>query len=314
MKVVVGTKNPDKIKITINALTKLHQNVDVKGIKVNSEITDQPLNKETTQNGAVNRAKNAKKANPDADFWIGLEGGLHDYGEGYHLVTFACLIDKSGKEFIGEGEEIHLPEEVSKRVKNGEWFGHVIREYAKDYEIDTNLITRLDPFTRAVQCAYVEYLKDSLRLGYRKKTSAVVTDGKDNYLIVQLQSYNGTDWNFPGGGVEEGETEEQAILRELEEELGTNKFEIIKKSKYINKYEWPNWLIARDINQKKENIYRGQEASLFFVKFTAKKSAIKPDFDELRNFRWVGREDFKDYFHFHGLLELSENLVKELES
>jgi len=157
MQIVVGSRNPDKIKIVKDALTELHLNVEVEGKRVDSGITDQPLNKETTKRGAINRATNAKRANPDADFWFGLEGGLHDYhpssedygvasAKGYHLVTYACLIDKDDNEYIGEGEEIHL----------------------------------------SVQCSYVEYLKNSVGLNYRKKTSAVVTDGDNNYLIVQL--------------------------------------------------------------------------------------------------------------------------------
>ena len=45
---------------------------------------------------------------------------------------------------------------------------------------------------------------------------------KDNlYLIVQRNKhkYLGLKWEFPGGKIESGETFEEALLREIEEEL-----------------------------------------------------------------------------------------------
>jgi len=307
MKIIVGTKNKDKVKIVKGALKKLNLDVDIDSVEVDSGIVEQPLDKETTRKGAINRAKRARKSKPEADFWIGLEGGLHEYGDGYHLVTFACLVDKDGVQYIGEGEEIHLPDEVSKRVKRGEWFGDVIREYSKDNEVDENLITRLAPFTRAVQCAYVEYLKQIGDMKFRQRISAVIMDKSENFLIVQLTKYGENDWNFSGGGIEEGEKPEEAVLRELREELGTNKFELIKKSEYKEVYDWPNWLIAGDISNKKQ-IYRGQEVTFFLVKFLGQRKDIKLDPNELRKVKWVKYDDIKNYFNFPRQVGLTDKL------
>ncbi len=311
MKIILGSESKDKLKILESALKELHLEVDVEGTKADSKISTQPLDKEETKQGAVNRAKHARELKPDAAFYFGLEGGLHDYDDGYHLVTYSCLITKDGEEFIGEGEELHLPEEVSKKVKDGAWFGDVIREYAKNNEIDENLITRLSPFTQAVQNSYAEYLKLHGNLGYRKKVCGLVMDNEGQFLLDQLVIYKENDWNYPGGGIEEGETPEQALLREFKEELGTDNFEILKKSKEVTRYDWPPFVIAR--RQKKEGkTYRGQEEMYFLVRFTGDKKEIKIQPEEIREVRWVKRSDLKEYLNFPDQYEIAERILKEL--
>ncbi|OGM29503.1 hypothetical protein A2630_00725 [Candidatus Woesebacteria bacterium RIFCSPHIGHO2_01_FULL_44_10] len=310
MKVIIGSNNKDKIKIAKDALGELHLDVEVEGKKADSGIADQPLDKETTQAGAINRARNTKMQNPEADFSLGLEGGLHDYGEGYHLVTFACLVDKTGNKFVGEGEEIHLPIEVSEKVKNGEWFGKVIREYAKKNKIDNNLITRLSPFAQAIQNAYAEYLKSYGDLGHRDKASGVITNSDGKLLIVQLTTYGEGQWNFPGGGIEDNESEDQTILRELKEELGTDKFEIVRKSRYIEKYEWPPFVIAKRLKAEKRT-WRGQRVRYFLIKFLGNDKDLKPDSGEIEKIKWIKKEELKGHFIFPKQLELAEKVIEE---
>lgn len=311
MKIAIGSNNQDKIKILGDALRELHLDVSVGGGESNSGITDQPLDKESTKKGAMNRARNARKLNSDASFWFGLEGGLHDYGEGYHLVTYAALIDKDGDEFVSEGEEIHLPLEVSDKVKNGEWFGDLIREYAKTHEIDHNLITRLSPFTQAVQNAYANYLKHKGVLSFRNKSLGIIVDNNNNFLLVQLSDYGPDDWNFPGGGVEEDETKGGAIMRELKEELGTDKFEIIGESKEVINYEWSDFVIAKRL-KKDGKTYKGQSMTTFLVRFMGEKDDIKPDPGEIREVKWVKYDELKENLNFPNQWMETEKILKEL--
>ncbi len=313
MKVVLGSINEDKREIVEKAYKEIYFNVKVVSVKVNSGITDQPLDRETTKKGAINRAREAKKVFQKADFWLGLEAGLNECYKKMYLITYACLIDPNGNEFIGKGEKISLPDEVSGKIRRGERFGKVIREYSKDHKVDENLITRAVSFIQAIQNAYASYLKRSGNLGYRKKVAAIIIDNKDNFLIDQLVSYGQNHWSIPGGGINEGETQEQAILRELKEELGSDKFKIIGKSRGIYKYEWPSSSIIRRLKMENRT-WRGQKAQIFLIKFDGERGDLNLDSNEVRKVKWVKYNKLEDYLVFPGQWRMIESVIKELQS
>jgi 8-oxo-dGTP diphosphatase len=60
----------------------------------------------------------------------------------------------------------------------------------------------------------------------RQAARAVVLDPADRVLLVRFQFPARTVWATPGGGVDHGETHEQAIVRELAEEAGLEEVEL----------------------------------------------------------------------------------------
>ncbi len=58
---------------------------------------------------------------------------------------------------------------------------------------------------------------------YRKGVSALLCNNNQEFLLVNLQSFENKFFTIPGGGVEEGETLEEAVYREIHEELGIGK-------------------------------------------------------------------------------------------
>lgn len=74
----------------------------------------------------------------------------------------------------------------------------------------------------------------------------------------------GQAWQFPQGGIEEGEAPRDAVLRELTEEIGTRAADIIGESRKWLRYELPAEVAARVWDGR----YRGQEMKWFALRFT----------------------------------------------
>lgn len=167
MKIVLGSTSSTKIQILREVLNDfVKEEIEVLGVEVNSEITDQPLDEVTTIQGSMNRSANALKNNTDASFSIGMEGGLDLVSKrGYFLICAATITDKDGHVAIGVSSKLQLPREVSDAIMGGDQFGEVIRQYTEDHKGDLNiklvldeLISRKVSFTEAIRNAYLAYL------------------------------------------------------------------------------------------------------------------------------------------------------------
>lgn len=149
-------------------------------------------------------------------------------------------------------------------------------------------------------------------LTYRQSTSAVIFDKLGRILIVQKNSYKGNEWSIPGGGIEEDETPETTIIRELYEELRSNKFEIVKVASNTDRYEWPDELINEKIANNKA-VFRGQEITQFLIKFLGEDEDLKPEIEEIRLIKWVFPKELSSYLIFPNQMQKMEVLLEEFE-
>ena len=146
-------------------------------------------------------------------------------------------------------------------------------------------------------------------LPYRQGVNAFVIDSNNNFLLVHKQNYGDGQWDVPGGGLENGEDSESGILRELEEELGTNSFRILKKSTIINKFEWPEE--SQQIGLKKYGIlYKGQEKHQFLVQFTGNKSNLNLQEAEIKTIKWVALDELEEHMVFENQWNIAKKTLQ----
>jgi putative (di)nucleoside polyphosphate hydrolase len=92
-------------------------------------------------------------------------------------------------------------------------------------------------------------------------------------------------WQMPQGGIDRGETPAEAALRELKEEIGTDRAEILDESRAWLKYELPAELACKVFGGR----YCGQKQKWFAMRFIGEDSDIDlatahPEFDR---WQWV---------------------------
>ena len=92
-------------------------------------------------------------------------------------------------------------------------------------------------------------------------------------------------WQMPQGGIDPGEQPRDAALRELEEETGTNKAEIVAESPGWLSYDLPPEIAARVWDGR----YRGQRQMWFVLRFTGADADIRLDTEhpEFSAWKWV---------------------------
>lgn len=175
MKILIGTKNPGKIQATKDAFEKYWGDVEVQGISVPSEVRDQPLNEEIIQ-GAKNRVKNlkvyAQENNIEADFFVAIEGGMHNrLSNDWIVLNTAVVEDSKGYQSVGISQGFSVPDRYIAEAQETE-FGKVMdRIFAKEelgkstggeVFLTHGVITRMDLICNAVVMALTRHINGEL--------------------------------------------------------------------------------------------------------------------------------------------------------
>ena len=127
-------------------------------------------------------------------------------------------------------------------------------------------------------------------LAYRKGVGAVLFNTAGRIFVGRRVDQAQDAWQLPQGGIDAGESPEHALWRELREEIGTDRAEIIARTADWVRYDLPESLIGKAWRGR----YRGQEQIWFALRFTGQDADIDitaADHPEFDAWRWAAIEE-----------------------
>lgn len=125
---------------------------------------------------------------------------------------------------------------------------------------------------------------------YRQCVGIMLMNGRGHVLVARRADMpTAPAWQMPQGGIDWEETPREAAMRELEEEIGTRKAEIVVESRGWMTYDFPLAVAGRVWGGR----FRGQRQKWFLMRFTGCDADIDlgsrhAEFDA---FRWVDPEE-----------------------
>lgn len=109
---------------------------------------------------------------------------------------------------------------------------------------------------------------------YRVATKALITSGDKVLLVKEIPEMW---WGFPGGGVDHGETIEQSLPREVEEEIG------VPANKVVADFKISHYTIGTIVDQiPRMNLFYHVSVPEDLLKKT----------DHVAEWRWFTKEEF----------------------
>lgn len=171
--VLVGSKNPVKISSTEDAFTRaFNKSFLVEGINAASGVPEQPVGNRETLLGAKNRAMNSRDVFPEANYWVGIEGGVEEDEKGMFAFAWIFIIDKMGKTSQSKTGTFYLPSKVAMLVNEGMELGKTDdmlfeQDNSKQQGGSVGILTRgavdrTEYYRQAIILALVPFLNEDL--------------------------------------------------------------------------------------------------------------------------------------------------------
>lgn len=123
--IVIASTNPVKITSVKSGFQKMFPNnkFAVEGVAVSSGVSHQPMTNVETKKGALTRIENAKLERPNADYWVGIEGGVEDDEGVLEAFAWVVILSKGGEVGKGKTGTFLLPPKVAELIRKGKELG-----------------------------------------------------------------------------------------------------------------------------------------------------------------------------------------------
>ena len=127
------------------------------------------------------------------------------------------------------------------------------------------------------------------REGYRPNVGIVLLN--DQNQVFWGKRIGQQSWQFPQGGIQHGESPEQAMYRELHEEVGllAQHVQIIGRTRDWLRYDVPDEFLRRQVNRNHRVSYKGQKQIWFLLRMLSDDQQVKLDVSDQPEFdawRW----------------------------
>ncbi|MDJ0947429.1 MAG: RNA pyrophosphohydrolase [Alphaproteobacteria bacterium] len=125
--------------------------------------------------------------------------------------------------------------------------------------------------------------------GYRPCVGLMLIGPDGRVFVGRRDDITAAAWQMPQGGIGKGEAPRAAALRELAEEIGTDKAEVIAESGRWLDYDLPDHLQGKVWKGR----WRGQSLKWFALRFVGTDMDIRLDTDhqEFLDWRWVALDE-----------------------
>jgi inosine/xanthosine triphosphatase len=170
MRVIVGSENTPKRQAAEASFVAAfpREQIIVDGVKTNSGVSSHPTTAEESITGALNRAEQARLLKPEADFYVGIEGGLLKVGERAWEIGWVAVVSAAGQNATGLSAGIEIQGKILSAICDGEELNDVL---ANDhgiksagnangfYGLATNdLVTRQAAYEQGITFALARFL------------------------------------------------------------------------------------------------------------------------------------------------------------